>query len=597
MPIYPLSRREFLTRSSVTAGASVLGSRRFSGGMTNPRVRGPLDQLLDEYVAAYLPAMNAPGMTMALSDLKETRRIACYGYADLDLHLPVTPDVLFQIGSISKAFVALVILQLHDENKIDLHQPILDYLPDLPIETAFGPVTIHHLLTHTSGLPDDVYLFSADPGARLVQRYKPGEHFYYSDPTFVMLGLLAAKVDGRPWTELLRERILNPLGMSRTSPVLNPAIWASMATGYKPFRDDHVYPRQGRLAAAPSLVMDDMSGCVASTPDDMANFIRMLASHGQGPKTRIVSEESFRLMSRPYIKAEEFSPTASYGYGIAVDVLDGHKILRHTGGMIAFASSLHVDLDSGVGAFASVNAMQGYRPVTVTEYAVRLLRAERETKPLPPPPAIADACAISNAADYTGTFTGPDGDKLVFTAKADHLFLRDGDNEVLLQPSSGDNNVLLQYSSNDKFISTVPGLFADHTFAFGRKAAPAGTASPEPQPVVEVAFGPNWYASPAYDGPRKFSTPADFLLYTGRYHTDNVWGGEALVYVLKDQLMVDGTPIKQLGKHLFHFEDEEWSPANVEFFHIFEGKAQAMRYQGLDYRRVEAGGTPASTSV
>jgi D-alanyl-D-alanine carboxypeptidase len=555
-----------------------------------PAAAGPLEQHLDEYVTAYLPAMNAPGMTLALTDVKETRRVACYGLVDLDLRLPVKPDVLFQIGSISKSFVALIILQLRDENKLDLHKPILDYLPDLPIETAFGPVTIHHLLTHTSGLPDDVYLFSADPEARLVQRYKPGEHFYYSDPTFAMLGLLAAKMDGRPWVNLLQERILKPLGMSQTSPVLNPSIRASMAIGYQPFRDDAVYPRQGRLAAAPSLVMDDTSGCVASTPDDMARYIRMLAARGHGPKSRVISEESFQLMSTPYIKADEFSPTASYGYGIAVDTLDGHKILRHTGGMIAFASSIHVDLDSGVAAFASVNAMQGYRPITVTEYAVRLLRAERESKPLPPPPAIADACAINNAADYVGTFTSPDGDKLVFTAKAEHLFLLDGENEVLLQPSSGDNNVLLQYSSTDKFISTVPGVFADHTFAFGRNPSPSEIASPPLQPIVEVAFGPNWYTNSAYKGPRRFSVPAAYVLYTGHYHTDNVWGGEALVYVLKDELMVDGTPIKQVGNHLFRFEDEKWSPATVEFFHIFEGKAQSMRYQGLDYRRVEVGG-------
>ena len=121
-------------------------------------------------------------------------------------------------------------------------------------------------------------------------------------------------------------------------------------------------------------------GCIASTPGDMARYARMLLNHGQGPHGRIVSEQSFALMSTPHIKAPEFSQTASYGYGIAVDTLDGHKILRHTGGMIAFASSIHVDLDGGVAAFASINAMQGYRPTAVTEYAARLLRAERRVE-------------------------------------------------------------------------------------------------------------------------------------------------------------------------------------------------------------------------
>ena len=112
------------------------------------------------------------------------------------------------------------------------------------------------------------------------------------------------------------------------------------------------------------------------------------AARGQRP---IVSADGFRLLSTPYIEATEFSPTAFYGYGIAVDVLDGHKILRHTGGMNCFASSIHVDLDGGVAAFASINAMQGYRPTPVTQYAIQLLRAQREGKPLPAAEALTDA--------------------------------------------------------------------------------------------------------------------------------------------------------------------------------------------------------------
>src|SRR6202034_2341585 len=120
-------------------------------------------------------------------------------------------------------------------------------------------------------------------------------------------------------------------------------------------------------------------------------------NHGQGQNKRIVSEESFTLFSTPYIQAEEFSPTASYGYGIAVDTLDGHKILRHTGGMVSFASSIHIDLDGGVAAFASINAMQGYRPTPVTQYAVQLMRAEREAKPLPAAEPLGDPMEVENA--------------------------------------------------------------------------------------------------------------------------------------------------------------------------------------------------------
>ncbi|MGA8528963.1 MAG: serine hydrolase domain-containing protein, partial [Acidobacteriaceae bacterium] len=516
-----------------------------------------------------------------LTDARETRRVACYGFANLDQRLPVASDHLFQIGSITKSFVALVILQLHEEGKLDLQAPVLDYLPDLPIVTEYGTVTIHHLLTHTSGLPDNIGIFIADPAGRLVQGFTPGQHFHYCNPGFAILGLLAAKLDGRPWRVLAQERILTPLGMSGTRPVITTADRARAAVGYEPFWDDQVYPRQGRLAPAANLIMDDTAGCIASTPADMARYLRMLLNSGQGPNRRIVSEDSFARMSTPYIKADEFSPTASYGYGIAVDTLDGHKILRHTGGMVAFASSIHVDLDGGVAAFASINAMQGYRPIAVTEYSARLLRAEHESKALPAAPSIADPRDVSNAADYAGTFTASDGRTLTFAAREKRLLLIDG-------PAS----ITLQHSEGDEFISTIPGTFADHAFTFSRKSAPAQkktSASESLQPVVEVAYGPDWYAAPGYDGPHSFITPAHYAAFTGRYQSESPWAGESLIYVLKGQLMIDGAPLTPLGDRLFRVGEEQWLPETVEFQHIFQGKARVMRIAGLDLWRVDVG--------
>ena len=325
-------------------------------------------------------AMNAPGMTQALTDTKTTIRTASYGFANVDLKAPVTPDHLFQIGSITKSFAALILLQLRDEGKVDLHRPVLEYLPWLPVTMPYGPITAHHLLTHTSGLPDASSIFQSDPGARHAQGFEPGTHFHYCNLGFAILGQLIERLDGRPWYQCLQARILTPLGMTATAAVITIESSARSATGYQPFFDDQVYPRQGRLVSRPPEVFDNPAGSIASQPGDMARYLRTLLNSGQGADGRIVSAEGFRLMSTPYIKAPEFSPSASYGYGIAVDVLDGHKILRHTGGMNCFASSIHVDLDGGVAAFASINAMQGYRPTPVTQYAVQLLRAETRSQ-------------------------------------------------------------------------------------------------------------------------------------------------------------------------------------------------------------------------
>lgn len=585
MPTDRFSRRAFLRGSSaaaaVTAGTSLFWSPELRAQMPMPKSATPLDEKLDGFIASYMPAMNAPGMTLGLTSEERTVRTAGYGYADIDRRIFVTPDHLFQIGSITKSFVALVLLQLRDEGKLDLQKPVLDYLPDLPISCGFGNITVHHLLTHTSGLPDNLAVFSSDPTARLIQGFKPGEHFHYCNAGFNILGLLAVRVDGRPWRVCVKARIFDALEMTATTGVIATSTRDRAAIGYEPFSDDQVYPRQGRLAPAPNLIMDNTAGCIASTPGDMASYARMLLNRGKGPKGRIVSEESFQLLSTPHIKAPDFSPTASYGYGIAVDTLDGHRILRHTGGMVAFASSIHVDLDGGVAAFASINAMQGYRPTAVTEYAVQLLRSNRENKGLPIAPAIKDAREVENAADYAGTFAAPEGRTLTFTAQGKMLVLTlDG------------KTIPLQHTGGDTFISTVPGSMSADSFNFGRKEesgtgkTSSGAKKPKP-PVVEVSYRDEWYTCAAYSGPGSFHSPADWSAYIGRYQCDSPWGGDMHVYVLKDKLVAEGSNLAPLGGALFRAGDEEWSPETAEFLHIFEGRARLLRFAGADFVRVE----------
>lgn len=585
MTVDYFSRRAFLRGSSATAvtsvGASLLWSSELLAQMPIPISASPHEEKLDAYIATYMAAMNAPGMTVALADTEKTLRTAGYGYADVERRISVTPDHLFQIGSISKSFVALVLLQLHDEGKLDIQKPILDYLPDLPISCNFGTITVHHLLTHTSGLPDNLTLFSSDPNARLVQGFKPGEHFHYCNAGFDILGLLAAKLDGRTWRECVKARIFEPLEMTATNGVITTAIRDRSAIGYEPFWDDQVYPRQGRLAPAPNLIMDNTAGCIASTPGDMARYARMLLNKGQGSKGRIVSEASFALMSTPYIKAPEFSSSASYGYGIAVDTLEGHKILRHTGGMVAFASSIHVDLDGGVAAFASINAMQGYRPIAVTEYALQLLRANRESQPLPAAPAIKDTQEIDNASDYAGTFTSHDGRTLTFAVQGKTL-------TVELYGKS----TPLQHTGGDEFISTVPGSMSDDSFGFGRKQAGATAkkgdeANKQKAPVVEVSYRDQWYTNASYTGSRSFHASPEWSAYVGRYHCDSPWGGDVHVYLLKDKLVAGGQNLAPMGGSLFRVGDEDWSPETAEFLHMFGDKTHLLRLAGADFVRVE----------
>jgi D-alanyl-D-alanine carboxypeptidase len=568
-----INRRSFLAIGAGTAVSMASGRLWGLEAIPMPSAHDGVEGKLDAFTAEYMRAMNAPGMTQALTDTAATLRTASYGFANVDLKIPVTPEHLFQIGSITKSFVALIVLQLHDEGKLDLQRPVLEYLPWLPVTMPYAPITTHHLLTHTSGLPDASSIFLSDPSFRHVQGFAPGTHFHYCNLGFAILGQIIEKLDGRPWYECLQARILTPMGMRATAPVITIESSARSAIGYQAFFDDQLYPRQGRLVPRPPEVFDIPAGSIAAPPGDMALYLRMLLNGGRRPNGRIVSEQGFALLSTSYIKAPEFSPTAFYGYGIAIDVLDGHKILRHTGGMNCFASSIHVDLDGGYAAFASINAMQGYRPTAITQYAVQLLRAGR-AKPLPAAEQLKDQDAVDNAGDYAGVFRRADGKELLFKADGKKLLLMHGEEAIVLQQGSGDS-----------FLSTTQGVFSDFSVVFGREKAASGAAAP--MPVVEVGYGPDWYTNTNYKGDREFRAPAEYAALTGRYRSDR--GDDVRVFVRKGQLWVGDSLLTPIGSSLFRVGEDAWSPDTVEFLSIVDGRARLVRVIDEDCLRIEVG--------
>lgn len=525
--------------------------------------------LLDEFIQRYLAAMNAPGLTLALANKSDIVRTAGFGYSDLDLKTPVTPDLLFEIGSITKSFVALTLLQLREQGKLDLQKPILEYLPWAPIEANYGVITVHHLLTHSSGLPDALAIFPSDPTAHHVQAFAPGTHFHYCNLGFSLLGHLIQKLDGKPWPEAVSSRILEPLGMTSTRAMITDRTKSLRAKSYVPFYSDVVYPRNGRLGRAVDIVFENAAGSITSTPGDMALYLRMLLNRGQSPQRRIVSEESFVLFTTPYIKAPEFGPTSSYGYGIGVDKLDGNTILRHTGGMTSFASSIHVDLDGGVAAFASINAMQGYRPTPVTQFAVQLMNAKARNKETPQPPALSDS-AIKDAQDYAGEYTSPAGKRLEVVANGDSLLLRDGDVTIPLEQAGGDT-----------FLPNAP-TWDRFPIVFNRAD---GTA--DKRQVVELVHGSDWYTNAHYSGERSFPDAPELQPFCGYYQDASAWSGSVRIVLRKGKLLADGvTPLQPIGNALFRMGDEAYTPDTVQFHYLVDGKAQLLKMNGADLWRI-----------
>ena len=198
---------------------------------------------LDRRVRAHLTENNIPGGLVALASRGQIIHLKTYGMANAELSVPVTDSTVFEIGSISKQFVSAAVMLLAQEDKIGLDDPIHRYLANLPSEWL--GVTVRHLLTHTSGIPDyeeirsyDVYRFRITPEEVLQIAHSrpvdfaPGMGWYYSNTGYFLLSMIVERIEGRPLGQVLESRIFGPLAMTQTRMADPEAIIRHRAAGY-----------------------------------------------------------------------------------------------------------------------------------------------------------------------------------------------------------------------------------------------------------------------------------------------------------------------------------------------------------------------------
>ena len=314
---------------------------------------------IDRYVERRISEVNMPGMALAVTDRERLLRVATFGYADLAAGTPVQRGTMFEIGSIGKSFTNVTLMQLRDEGLLDLQAPVSRYLPWFEVQSDYGPITAHHLMTHTSGLvngtdigPHGLYeswaLRDSHTGA------PPGEYFRYSNIGYKTLGFLLEEADGRPYQEAVQSRVLDPLGMRDSHPVIGFETRKRAAVGYRSFYDDRPEHRDHGLVPALWTEYGVGDGSPASTAEDMAIYLRMLMNRGSGPSGRVISEESFRLMTQRAIATQQWGG-AYYGYGLTLADVDGHEYLGHGGVTPGFVAAMIADLDDGIGVVVLVN--------------------------------------------------------------------------------------------------------------------------------------------------------------------------------------------------------------------------------------------------
>ncbi|MBS0362878.1 MAG: serine hydrolase [Proteobacteria bacterium] len=529
---------------------------RFAGAIADIRA----------YAARHVAANSLPALTLSVVAPGGMTAQMRFGHANLDAREPLGPDHRFQIGSISKSFTALCVFHLMEQGKLSLDQDATALLPGVPWPGG-ARITVQHLLNHSSGLPDDAPLFPRGGDGRLWRGFEPGSQWSYSNLGFMMLGMIVERLEQKPLAEVIRLRILEPLGMRATRGAILTRDRHLYAHGYSPLYGDRPYPRGGPLGPGPWTDMTAGSGCVASTAADMARYARWLAQAGQGKGAPILSDAAALRFTKATIDAPGWAVKgAKYANGLAVVPVGDRMVLHHTGGMLAFNSALHVDAQAGVGAFASTNiGLAPYRPRDITAYACTRLREAIEggpkADPAPMPPPKPDLAA------YIGRYAGADGAVLTVTETPGGIAV--GVSDVVSD---------FEAAGEDLFIATHPREQMQ-PLVFVRDGKPVVRVWRDGEEFVRLgASGPVTNFSP--------KAPPDLAALAGTYESDDPWHGTIRIVAHGDQLVVDGAdPLVRLGDGSWRLGEKSWSPERIRFDAVVDGKPTRAIVSGVDHVR------------
>ncbi len=523
----------------------------------------PAIAALRAYAASELKSIGLPGMTLSVADDQGFAASMTFGYADLDLREPVRRSQLFQIGSISKAFASLCLFTFAQEGKLDLDAPLSRYLPEaaLPAE----PITVAQVMSHSAGLPDGAPVFPRSPGGRLWSGFAPGSKFSYSNTGYELLGHLIARLGGAPHPEVIRARVLKPLGLDAMLTSIQDPDRPRFANSYSPLRPTWPALTGAPLAAGPWTQMDEAAGSLSATADTMTRYLGFLMRLGRGDGAPLFGPALARRFATAAIDCDVFGPKSRYGYGLGTVLIDDSPAYHHTGGMITFTSSFHVDAKAGVGCFASVNASLGdYRPRHTTAYALQLLRAVKAGTPLPPAPDPLVSQRIEHAELYAGRYVGPTGEVVQVRRNGGVLDLAAGDATGRLEPAG-----------RDTLMTSHPD-YAAHLLTFERQGeAPASGV---------------WWGEALFlrDGVgQRAPTPAALAALAGHYLSNDPWTGDATVFARGESLVLEGRgALTPRDGGYWAVKDDAGGVERFWFEGLLNDRPQRLNVSGADMLRL-----------
>ncbi|MDH5217232.1 MAG: beta-lactamase family protein [Gammaproteobacteria bacterium] len=333
---------------------------------------------LTEFIEDWMDDESVPGLSLALIDGNNTIWSQGFGYSDKGKKTSANPATVYRIGGVTTLFTAVAIMQLVDQGKFGLDEPLKKLVPKYSTKshwTKNRPITIRHLLTHHSGLPITLYkgMWSSQPESNdaLLQRlsetyisYRPGEVYAFSNLGYVLLGMVIENVTGISYQEYVQKNIIDPLGMKNTSFDLNENIKSKLATGYK--KDE---------AKALLFARDIASMGLYSTAEDVSKLLTVFLG-----ETSLLS-----LSAREAMMISHFNPELNMGrkFGFAWNIDDKRlyqveRVMNRWGSTLMYRARVMMLPDYGLGVVVLANSSKGFR--AIDKISLETIRVALEVK-------------------------------------------------------------------------------------------------------------------------------------------------------------------------------------------------------------------------
>jgi CubicO group peptidase (beta-lactamase class C family) len=333
-----------------------------------------IDRLFREFAADG----HVPGAAWGIVVDGELVHVGTTGLRDLDPQAPVTADTVFRIASMTKSFTAMSILKLRDEGKLSLDDPAERYVPELKglkyLTTDSPKITIRHLLSHSTGFPEDnpwgdQQLADTDEQLSAMLRAgipfsnAPGVAYEYSNYAFAILGRIVSRVAGMPYADYVTANILRPIGMTSTTLEVSTVPANRLAHGYR--WEDERWKEEPQLANGAFGSMGGMLTSIQDLGRYVATFLSAWPPH-DGPETAPIRRASLREMQELW-RSSPASVTrdaagaiqltaGGYGFGLGVSQTCAFRhVVAHSGGLPGFGSVMRWLPDYGVGIIAFGN--------------------------------------------------------------------------------------------------------------------------------------------------------------------------------------------------------------------------------------------------